>query len=307
MTAGDRAAVAAAGADDPVRWVTEDVFERDLAAGRYRPAWTWLALDGGRVVARAVWWGRGAAPLALDCLWADPAAGAPALLGERVLVAGLASLRAAGVSRPPACELRLPPDWRERPDVVSGVEWRRDACATAGLTRELERLQWRWEGAGAELPEPPRRLRFEPGDDAAFLDVFRRVAVGSLDVTTRRAVEDLGVEAAVAEQLQFYRSAPGERTWWRLALDGEGRVVGFVIPSATESGPNVGYLGIVPEARGRGLVDDGLAFVTRFQAQRGAERISATTDATNEPMAAAFARAGYAVVERRLVLSAPLA
>ena len=64
MTAGDRAAVAAAGADVPVRWVTADVFEHGLAAGHYRPAWTWLALDGSRVVARAVWWGRGAAPLA---------------------------------------------------------------------------------------------------------------------------------------------------------------------------------------------------------------------------------------------------
>ena len=109
-----------------------------------------------------------------------------------------------------------------------------------------------------------------------------------------------GLEAAVADQLRFYRSAPGERAWWRLARDGAGELAGFVIPSATESGPNVGYLGVVPEARGRGLVDDLLAFATRFHAERGARTISATTDVTNAPMAAAFARAGYAVVEVRL-------
>jgi hypothetical protein len=28
-----------------------------LAAGHYRPAWTWVAVRGGRLVARAAWWG----------------------------------------------------------------------------------------------------------------------------------------------------------------------------------------------------------------------------------------------------------
>ena len=305
MSAADVEAVAAAGAGDPLRWVMRELFEEDLAADRYRPGWTWLALDGRRILARAVWWGRGGVPLALDCLWADPAAGDSALLAERVLAAGLDSLRAAGRTRPPPCELRLPSAWREDAGVLRGVEWRRRACASAGLTRELERLQWRWEADGGHVPEPPVRLRFEPADDGAFLDAFRRVATGSLDVTTRRAVDDLGLDAAVGEQLAFYRSAPGERAWWRLAREADGRLAGFVIPSATERGPNVGYLGVVPEARGRGLVDELLAFATRLHAASGARAISATTDATNEPMAAAFARAGYAVVEVRLVLSAP--
>jgi hypothetical protein len=30
----------------------------DLAAGRRRPGWLWLALRGDRVVARAGWWSR---------------------------------------------------------------------------------------------------------------------------------------------------------------------------------------------------------------------------------------------------------
>jgi RimJ/RimL family protein N-acetyltransferase len=207
--------------------------------------------------------------------------------------------------RPPAWELRLPGAWREDAGLVAGLDWRRRVAGQVGLLEEFERLQWRW-AAGTPLRPSSGRLRFAPeADDAAFLDVFRRVAVGSLDVTTSRAVRALGEEAAARDDLRFYRSATGDRGWWRLARDAEGTLVGFVIPSATPSGPNVGYLGVVPAARGHRYVDDLLAEATRFHAQRGAAQISATTDITNLPMAAALARHGYVLSERRLVFSAP--
>ena len=48
-----------------------------------------------------------------------------------------------------------------------------------------------------------------------------------------------------------------------------------------------------------------LAEITRCHAEDGAERITATTDVGNQPMAAAFARAGYRNTESRLILAAP--
>ena len=57
--------------------------------------------------------------------------------------------------------------------------------------------------------------------------------------------------------------------------------------------------------RGHRYIDDILAEITRFHAAKGAHRITATTDMTNRPMAAAFERAGYRNYEVRLVLSAP--
>ncbi|MFD4049966.1 GNAT family N-acetyltransferase, partial [Streptomyces sp. NPDC058611] len=44
---------------------------------------------------------------------------------------------------------------------------------------------------------------------------------------------------------------------------------------------------------------------TRFHAAAGADRVTATTDTVNVPMAAAFDRAGYEVTEIRLVLEDP--
>ena len=47
-------------------------FAETMAARQYRPEWTWVALDGDTVIARAAWWGGpdDSAPVALD--WFDP-------------------------------------------------------------------------------------------------------------------------------------------------------------------------------------------------------------------------------------------
>jgi hypothetical protein len=43
-------------------YVLNDEVGGDLAAGRRRPEWLWLALRGERVVARAGWWSRAGGP-----------------------------------------------------------------------------------------------------------------------------------------------------------------------------------------------------------------------------------------------------
>lgn len=67
----------------------------------------------------------------------------------------------------------------------------------------------------------------------------------------------------------------------------------------------MGYLGVLPELRGRGYVDDILGDITRFHAAEGADRITATTDVPNTPMAKAFERANYRMTEVRMVFKAP--
>src|SRR5215813_13644157 len=79
----------------------------------------------------------------------------------------------------------------------------------------------------------------------------------------------------------------------------------FGIPSQNTALPVVGYLGVLPEHRGHGYADEILDEITRILvAEAGATKIHADTDLANRPMAAAFARAGYVNIGRRLVLSA---
>ncbi|WP_460868502.1 GNAT family N-acetyltransferase [Rhodococcus aerolatus] len=91
-----------------------------------------------------------------------------------------------------------------------------------------------------------------------------------------------------------------------MARDADGALVGLVVPSRSAYDASVSYLGVVPERRGRGHVDELLAEITRQHASQGAERITGTTDTTNAPMAAAFDRGGYALTGVRVVLSAPV-
>jgi RimJ/RimL family protein N-acetyltransferase len=142
--------------------------------------------------------------------------------------------------------------------------------------------------------------------------VFARVTQGSLDASTARTVARLGVEGAAKEDLEIYTTMPGDRSWWRLAYDGAGELVGFALPSANNGGPVVGYLGVLPEHRGHGYSDDLLAEITRQLAgvierdEAKARHIRADTDLGNQPMAAAFERAGYRNFAVRLVASRPL-
>ena len=138
-----------------------------------------------------------------------------------------------------------------------------------------------------------------------FVELFREAARRSLDMETRLALETMDEVCQAKDDVEFYESCPGEREWWWVATDHEGVPVGFIVPSATPYHRNVGYLAVLPRHRGQGLVDDLLGEVTRIHATAGAQRITATTDMTNLPMAAAFDRAGYGVTEVRLVLQAP--
>lgn len=280
----------------------------EFDAGRMRPEWSWAALDNdGRIAGRALWWGRdGGAPIALDVLDVAAHVALPDELGRALLGAGHRALSAAGWVMPLSHTVRLPMGWRERPECVEGLHWRTRAAAGAGLTQVNERLQMEW--SAADCPSPggdtaDTRLRMRPATDAEFLALFARVARGSLDVMTRREVAATSAEEAAQDSFDFYLSCPGERDWWRVAVDPTGDPVGFAIPSATPYARNVGYLGVLPERRGNGHVDELLAWITEFHRTAGAARITATTDAVNHPMAAAFARAGYRITETRVDLA----
>jgi hypothetical protein len=308
-------AVAQDDRDDVLAWppagqigsMPADQYRAGLAAGNYRPEWTWVADDSGQILARACWWGHSDAdhPLALDSIDVHERVAGRAAFAAGLLSAGHRAFRAAGLDRPPSFHLFLPNEWRADPAVARSIGWRRRAAALAGLTDELERLRYEWTPA-AGVPARPGRLLFqaEP-DDEVVLRVFRRIAAGSLDVTTRRAVAALGADRQARADMQVYLGMPGPREWWRLAYTRDGTLAGLAIPSRNPSGPVVGYLGVVPELRGRGYIDDILAEITGFHAAAGAQIIVADTDTVNVPMAAAFDRAGYRNSGSWLVLSAP--
>lgn len=260
--------------------------------GQYRPKWTWVALRGDRVVARAAWWAgpEDDAPITLD--WLD--------FDDDEADAGVEILRTAGIDVE-YC-LVLPPRWRDRTDTRTAGEARIAVAKRAGMRGLVERLRYTWTPADG-LPDRPGRLRFaeEPDDDRIF-EVLLRVEEGTLDAHAKQATEKGGVRAAAEEEMEFFQWMPSPREWWRLAYTAGGELVGLITPGRNYHGPVIGFVGVTPEQRGHGYAYDLLVESTHVLVEAGATQIAADTDMTNTPMAATFARAGYPITQERVFL-----
>ncbi|MFD8236673.1 GNAT family N-acetyltransferase [Streptomyces sp. NPDC059696] len=257
---------------------------------RHRPDWKRVALRDGRVVARGAWWGGPDDTEPVNLNWFDVAEGEED--------AGAALLRSA--PRQVELELNLPAVWRDDPTLRAAAETRTSAARKAGYRLLTERLLYRWTPDHG-LPERPARLEFcaEP-DDAVFFDALRRIHSVTLDAHALEAIARGGPERAAQEELDFFHWCPSPREWWQVAHTPQGDLAGIHIPAHNPSGPCVGFIGVVPEHRGRGYAFDLLAECTHFLVEQGARFVAAATDQGNTPMAANFAKAGYPVVKERL-------
>jgi ribosomal protein S18 acetylase RimI-like enzyme len=269
----------------------------DLAAGRRRPEWMWVAQHGDRLLARAAWWSRpgGDAPLILDVLDIDDRAPNPARLdiGVRLLRTAMAAVL-PDPSRPPEYSRFIPPDWRDNTATRQVVEDRMTVLERTGARLFVERLRLEWTPT-SPVPGPGKRLLFRPVRDAGELVALMALVLdGTLDAHGRAELTRMSPQEAATQhyegELARYTSP---RDWWRIATLPDGEPVGFVVPAHNGYNPIIAYLAVLPAHRGNGYIDDVLAEGTRILAEQDVPRIRAATDLGNVPMANAFRRAQY--------------
>ena len=277
--------------------------EDDLAVGRRRPEWMWVALRGDQLLARVAWWGQTGddTPSVLDIFDLDDNIEDRVNVGVRLLRAAMAEVVPAG-TRPPEYYRLVPPDWREGEVAARRVvEDRMTALERTGARLSVERLRFQWR-PGTPIPEPTGRLLFRPvRDTEEILTLMTLVLDGTLDAHSRDDLTRMSArDAAIRhyeEELALYRSP---RDWWRIATLPNGEPVGFVTPARNDYNPIMAYLAVLPEHRGNGYIDDILTEGTRTLNTQDVPRIRATTDLGNTPMAKAFQRAGYVNFERTI-------
>ncbi len=285
-------------------------FDEFVADGDYRPGWTWVAQRGDDIVARAAFFGPPDAvhPYSLD--WFDPGVGPYRIeTGAALLRAAYTALAPPDYWAPPHPDggrpdyhLFLPADWRDRPDAHADVTDRMTAAEEAGLNHFVERVNVRWTPDHG-LPARSTRLQFVVPDDAQVVDVLDRMCVDTLDAYAQRDVERHGRRRAAELTLDELADMPGGRDWWRLALDPTGAKVGFVAPTRMSHSATIGYLGVVPEQRGHHYSDDLLVEALHLFSDAGEQVVNDATDVGNAPMVASFARVGYEVTGRRVVMT----
>ena len=288
-------------------YVLNEELTGDLAGGRRRPEWMWVALRGEQLLARAAWWSRpGAeAPMLLDILDIEDGSPDPARvdIGVHMLRTAIAATIPTG-ARPPEYIRFIPPAWREKAVTHQVVEDRMAIAERTGARLLVERLRLEWL-PGTPIRAPSRRLMFRPVEHTGeLLDLMTEVLDGTLDAHSRADLRHMSArEVAVRQYEDEFAGYSSRRDWWRIATLLDGDPVGFVIPARNDYNPVIAYLAVLPKHRGRGYVDAILAEGTRILAAQNVSRIRAATDLGNTPMAEAFRRAGYVNFERAITMT----
>jgi len=266
----------------------------DLADGRRHPEWLWVALDDDRLVARVAWWGRDRIPTLLDIL--DLASPADIGTATELVTRAAAAVVPAGS---PEYVRFAPPDWRTAP---ADVESRMAVLAATGASFTLERLRLEWR-PGTPVPPPDDRLTFAPAG-ADLIALLTRILDGTLDAHSRDDLASMSAHEVATQQYEDeFARYDTPRDWWRVGHRADGEPVGLVIAARNAYNPVIAYLGVLPEHRGHGYANGILAEGTRVLAEADAPRIRASTDVGNEPMARAFAKAGYVNFERTVTMT----
>ncbi|MEV4535061.1 GNAT family N-acetyltransferase [Asanoa sp. NPDC049518] len=284
-----------------LRYQLDKELDRDLAEGRRRPEWLWVAVRGDRVVARVGWWTfrAGEDPYALDFFDFDDSPDSVEVALE-LFAAATAAVFGPGASLPQYIRF-TPPDWHDDPAANQVVTGRIAALERTGARMLVERLRLEWR-PDAGVPEGDGRLSFRPvaGRDE-LVGLMTAVLDGTLDAHSQAELTRVSpAEQANAQYDEELLGYPSPREWWRVGVLGDGAPVGFVIPARNSYNPIIAYIGVVPAHRGKGYIDELLAEGTRVLAAQDVPRIRAATDVGNVPMAKAFARAGYRVFERQV-------
>lgn len=266
--------------------------ERLLERGQTRPAWCFVLDDGADVLGRVAYWALPGKPAPSDLVLLDvPWADADLELGNRLLADTVQRMRLQGaadlnyvVDLPPR-----PPQWQHVP------ERRHDLLTRFGwtLVRTTRRFAW---PTPAPVPAARERLTFRSLADSgegAVLRLLERAMRGSPDQRTQADRAALGAEGAALQLYRLLQSLGYEAAWWQVGSTADGTAVGLLMPCGTPAWGTIGYIGVVPEHRGHGYIDELLAQATQTLVALGAERIEADTDVANRPMANAFARGGW--------------
>lgn len=149
-------------------------------------------------------------------------------------------------------------------------------------------------GVVAGLPE---LVPFSDAEHERLADIVVRTYAGSLDCP------DLGNVRPIGEVLAGYRAVGKfDPARWLIARE-QDRDVGCLLLGRHdgESQMELIYLGVVAEARGRGLGIQLVRAAQRLAGADGCERLVTAVDAANRPAIAAYAAAGFIAWDRRSV------
>jgi len=263
--------------------------DRALRANETSLRWCLIATDGEATIGRAFLLHRVGNPVFIhlfDVDWSQPDW---RVVGSALIRAIIGAVQESD-ERTLLYALDSPHPWHPEP------ERRSELFTAAGFRRVRVGQRWERRIDPSSSSETASRLEFrtlaDVGEDA-FRGAIASVSDGTLDGRLQEMRRRLGRAGDADEHFRLLMGMRHEPDWWHLAYAGDGVLVGLVVSGGNRHEPVIAYVGVVPEQRGHGYVDDLLAQAVATLTAAGASVIRADTDVANVPMADAFRRAGF--------------
>lgn len=153
----------------------------------------------------------------------------------------------------------------------------------------------------AESSFASNAIRFREADRACFEAALGRTFVRSLDSTELHPLQTNAEALAGIEAV----GDSGTARWWRMTVDADAAGTDRSQPSADDVGLlmlaehsligawEIAYLGVVPEARGRGIGDELVRLAIREAVAAGVPQLFLAVDRRNAPAIALYRRHGF--------------
>jgi RimJ/RimL family protein N-acetyltransferase len=182
------------------------------------------------------------------------------------------------------------------PEYMVGSAVRRAVFEAAGLPLFQEKEGFLWTPDDSPPPPNERRLTFRPITETGrevYARSMSRCTEGTLDRQDRYYAGLVGRDGWGPEMLGYLTDE--DASSWLLAFDPADEIVGYVALGAfDEAGRGtIMHVGVLPEHRGHGYIDELLAACNEAALRRGFDRVLSDVDVLNEPMMAAMERAGH--------------
>lgn len=170
---------------------------------------------------------------------------------------------------------------------------RRGLLGALGFDLFIEKQGFTWAGDVSEV-EVPARLTFRTVADVGvdeYRQVMGRCGQGTLDRNDRYYWDGCGPENWARQMTEYI--ADDDRDMWLIGYLGNEPAGYVAVGSNEEWGSTINHIGVVPEHRGNGYIDDLIAAGTAAAQEQGITSMLSDVDVVNAPMVNAMRRAGH--------------
>jgi ribosomal protein S18 acetylase RimI-like enzyme len=170
-----------------------------------------------------------------------------------------------------------------------------------GLGFSHWRAVYRYESGGPFISAVDGYRTAEAGafSHAEIVSLIEQTSSFCDDSQTRYFQSSLGSYGDAKLTLETMELASHEASWWLVALGPDGQMVGLILPVLNYGELTIGFIGVLPVFRGRGIASYLLNQFLSIANRSGYSAISAEVDERNKSMQRAVLKSGFRLVRRK--------